>query len=77
MVKECQNQFKRKRETEREEGHNSKFRSDQERNRATSNKGIDTTCNKCGKNHWNWPCMAGQGVCYACGQQGHYSKDSL
>ena len=67
LAKECQNQFKRKWESEREEGHNSIFRSDLERNRATPNKGVDTTCNKCWKNHNNRLCIAGQGVCYACG----------
>ena len=43
VAKECQNQFKRKRESEREEGHNSRFRSDSKRNRATPNKGAGTT----------------------------------
>ena len=32
------------------------------------------TCNKCGRNHGDRPCRAGQNVCYVCGKPGHYAK---
>ncbi|MED6202910.1 hypothetical protein PIB30_110341 [Stylosanthes scabra] len=33
------------------------------------------TCNKCGKNHGNKPCLFGSMVCYTCGQPGHISRE--
>ncbi|XP_028800081.1 uncharacterized protein LOC114755371 [Neltuma alba] len=32
-------------------------------------------CPKCGKNHSDRPCMAGQNVCYTCGKPGHFSRE--
>ncbi|XP_028794061.1 uncharacterized protein LOC114749656 [Neltuma alba] len=32
-------------------------------------------CAKCGKNHGDRPCIAGQNVCYTCGKPRHFSRE--
>ncbi|XP_028802422.1 serine/arginine-rich splicing factor RS2Z32-like [Neltuma alba] len=32
-------------------------------------------CTKCGKNHGDRSCMAGQNICYTCRKTGHFSRE--